>query len=708
MALLEGTYDAATIPAGAEVEYFAKMLDEGFPPRVSAGERRARVFKLVEGYYRYTTERFEVLLERRRRRQDSREPRAWQKGLRDDISNQESNDMDLDEVEDDALTPRQVQELRRLEVETQTWDLLRRVLPLRYPDASKPQLDTAVASAPERGQSWDGFLRSNPLALERKAILSWLQNNAETGPDLQDLVRDLQQNADRGDIVSHGWLHTRSAIKLQKQVSGIPHALGSDTFISSGSKGNPRPTALITQLDPDAVTRQGRKLDTKDEYFERAIWIGCFGLLRRGRGLAEIREWCLERTEVWRAVSMSALPLSRNEGGEETGDHDVPAIILWRRMCYALAQQGGADDFERAVYGILCGDVASVERVSQNWDDLMFANYNALLRTQFDAYLISKSATDDTAFTLQTFPAFNAVQFHGEASESAAKLIKSLETDNRTRGSLSPIKSLQGAVISETFDQFAYNLGILLAKQVATPHDRQLIPDFGLSAEGLDGNRFITLDDYDGLRIVAHVLIIIRTLEATTPLAPSDAVNRTSKQRQVQENIISAYTTFLRRAGLHELIPLYASKLSGSRVYYTLSKNLIHLEDRDSRSTQLNLMGRLGLNVPEFVVFQPQIYLSDLPEADNSFLAKSGLTILAEHSPQSMFGRVITPDFFGEDPDRVDAAHEYTIRSLEWLLLVPGSVMEALEFTKLSYIYFLGMSLCAPVPFWISAHLNVY
>jgi nuclear pore complex protein Nup107 len=33
---------------------------------------------------------------------------------------------------------------------------------------------------------------------------------------------------------------------------------------------------------------------------------------------------------------------------------------LWKRMCYALARRRGGDKYEKASYGILCGDVESV------------------------------------------------------------------------------------------------------------------------------------------------------------------------------------------------------------------------------------------------------------------------------------------------------------------------------------------------------------
>lgn len=682
--MLEGTYEETTIPAGPEVEAFARLLDESSMFRgAGTADAKARILKLVDNYHRYVSEKCRQL---RSRTSPRRGQKSWQRSARDDASNQDSNnDMDLDDLEDEALTPRETEEVRRWEAEMQTWDLLRRILPLRYTEQGKAKPVGRSETAPTTNAYWDEFLLSDTLALERKHVLSWLQSNAETGPDIGDLVRELQQRADRGDIVSHGWLHTRSAIKLHKNVTGWPHVLEQDAEIASGSQAKANPTPLITQLDPDAKTRQNRRLDVKDEYFEKAIWVGCFELLRRGRSMAEIRDWCSERTEIWRAVCMSALPLSKDDS-EAVAPYDPAAVILWRRICYALARQGGTDDFERAVYGILSGDVLSVDKVCKTWDDLMFANYNALLRTQFDTYLIGRARPEASAFSIQTFPAFNAVQFHGDAGSVAERLVRAVEADVRVKGTLTPLKVLQGALIANSFDQFAYNLGIVLAKQITDPAESKLIPDFGLSADGIERSKCMDINDYDGLRIVIHVLIAIQSLEGGASSAQGGAA---ATRRQVQENIISAYITFLRLAGLYELIPLYASRLVGPRAYYTLSKNLIHLEDQESRKTQLSLIQRMGLDVRKFVAFQPNVYLSDLPESD-TLPGKAAFKILTKTSPTSRFGHKIIPDFFGEDPDSVERADEDLIRSLEWLLLVPDSWSEAFHFATEAYKYFLS------------------
>lgn len=101
---------------GREVERFAEVLD-GYNPHRAADEdeRYGMTIDLLNLYYDISSETLKVLRERH------------------------SNDRD-EEVEDDesresplSLLPTTVQDLDRWEQETQTWDLLRRLVELRFP-----------------------------------------------------------------------------------------------------------------------------------------------------------------------------------------------------------------------------------------------------------------------------------------------------------------------------------------------------------------------------------------------------------------------------------------------------------------------------------------------------------------------------------------------------------------------------------------------
>lgn len=672
---LEATDDGSRIRAGEEVEQFAADLDRyNTDLRGSPAEKRAQVFKLVDSYYTYTRKRVDRLQERKSRERNRRG--SWHRAG--------SVEMDIDDA-DDGHPAASVDELRRVEEEAQTWDLLRRMLPLRYGESTLPHAGAQKEPMQSRRQWWNEFILSDSLAKERKIVLEWLQNSASHGPPVDEVVSELQQSAERGDILAHGWLHTRHKIKLQKSVNGYQGVL--DPNDPSRAESHLGSSTLVTQLDPDAVARQGRKLEPQDEFFERAIWLGCFEMLRRGCSMPEIREWCSERTELWRAASIAPLPLS-NLDDEECFEFELSSLVLWRRMCFATARDGGTSDYDRAVYGLLAGDLSSVERVCKSWDDILFAHYNALLRTQFDLFLI-KNGGEDVARLAQQFPVFNAVTHHSDPATVGKRLISGLETDPRTSSeAASTLKSIQGAIIANELDRHLFHQGVVLARLANQRKKSKLIPEVNFPVlENLSDGRYFNLGDHDGMRIFAHVLIIVNTLDQLGGHTRDNGALRA--RSQAQENIIAAYVSYLRLASLEEMIPLYCSKLNGNRLYETMSRNLIHIVGDNIRSHQLTIMRKLGLDLEEFAKRLPLIYLEDVQDQSLPCEAKGRFKILEPGPVTLKYGRIVKPDFFGEDAEFVDDEDEMIIRTMEWLMLVPGLFMETCTYAVRIYKYFL-------------------
>lgn len=668
MAQLEDTYQQSRIQAGPEVEEFGRWLDECGLISATPDKKRERILKLVARYHDFTQEKAAVLRERQTLETLAR-GRRWDPSH----SSDDANDFEGDETQ----TSPDVDEVTKWELEAQTWGLLARLLPLRHQDsnAGPPR---SIATPQSRNDYWDEFILSDSVAQERKAVLEWLQDTASAGPHIDDIVHEFQQKADRGDLVSHGWLHTREAIKLHKSVNAIPHVLEPDSSNMDGF-------AYVTQLDPDAMTRQGRKLEPHDEYFERAIWLGCFHLLRRGRSMAEIRDWCTERTEIWRAGTISALPLS-TLGDDDLPDFDPSSFILWRRMCYALVKSGGTDDWERAVYGVLSGDIDSVLAVCKTWDDFIFAHYNALLRTQFDSYIVKLFGP--SVAPSSALPSFDAVQYLGDGADVTKKLIEQIESDGSYfrqahKEANTAAKALQGAILSNTLESYIYQQGLALSTEANQEGKSFLIPDLNLGPSEGNVSKYTKMSEHDGLRVITHIVIMINALQST-----SDSFGWTDdRKNMVGEHAIAAYVSFLRLAQLELLIPLYCAQLSGPRRYETLSLNVIHVRDRDEQVALLNQIRRVGLDIKTFLREQPQHFLNQLEYAENTYPAKDQFKILQLPQPDVTYGRGIIPDFIGGD-GRNEMVHENLIRSMEWLYAGEGNLLMACEFGIKIYQYF--------------------
>ena len=677
---------------GREVERFAEALDGYNPLRAMArDEKYEMTLDLIDLYYQIALDTLTRLREQHEAERRKRDGLRWRKKMRGFKITQDDEDMEVEGADGDYNFPQQqttLEDLERWEQEAQTWDLLRRLVQHRYPspdsETQGPKRRRKLNKFSTEREVWEDFLDTDDLALERKTVLQWLKDTAEeSGEDIDVLVHDLQQNAERGDIIGHGWIHTKAAIKHRKRLHTWSQALDPASpdvsrvnFNSSGTE------PLITQLDPDAATRQDRSLEAQDEYFERAIWLGCYEMLRRGKNASEIKEWCMDRTETWRAVSMSALPDEKlQDGNEETAN---PASdVLWRRMCFALARKGGGDEYERAVYGILSGDISSVEPICRSWDDFVFVHYNALLRTQFDNHLQNVYPRSAVASTVSNFGSFDAIQFHGDSTTTGRRLVETLKSDPRTaRETSQPMKMLQGVLIANQFDHFIHQQGLALAKLANADGPSNLIPAMDVQPENENINKYVALDDHDSLRVLTHVLLIFMSLDP-----PTGAV-----RKGVIENVIVSYISFLRLAGKEELIPLYCSQLTGARRYATLSRNLIDVTDNEQRVTQIRLMRELGLDVQEFVRFQSRYLFTDYPDPLNDsdeYYAAGKFKLLEASGDDS--GRKVRKDFFGDDPERVERIDMLLIRSLEWYLLVDGLWSETFYVGTLLYLRFFSM-----------------
>lgn len=659
---------------GREVERFAEVLDGYNPQRAnSVGERQDMMVELIEEYRNIAQDAVGRLQEKHGSARSKRD--GVQRRERNGENEQDDDLMDMESDDNEIALPElktSLEDLERWEQEAQTWDLLGRLVDLRM-RTNDP--DTAVSATPpvnqysSEGEVWDSFLNTDNIALERKTVLQWLQDCAEeSGEDIDVLVQDLQQNADRGDIIAHGWLHTKEALKHQKL---LPAA--NREHINSTKTGG-----LITELDPDAMTRQNRKLETQDEYFERSIWLGCYEMLRRGKSPRELRNWCIERTEVWRAISMSGFPGDSSQHEEYgSGRGTLESSSLWKRMCFALARKGGGDEYERAVYGVLSGDIPSVEPVCRSWDDFLFAHYNALLRTQFDQYVQKIRPLSSSISGLGTL---DAVQFHGDPQTAGKRLIDTLRIDRRTQAeSLKPMKMLQGVLIADSFPNFVYQQGLALSKFANAKGLSNLIPPNKKLPEKEGSINYITLDDHDSLRVLAHMLIVFMGLGLD--------LGGVFRETEV-ENVIVAYISFLRLSGKEELIPLYCSQLTGKRKYAILCRNLIDVTNHDQRVIQIELMKGLGLDAQEFVGLQARFLLSDYKDTVKNYPATGNFNLFDEKFNGDVIARKVRPDFFGEEPDKVERVDMLLIRSLEWYLLVDGLWSETFAVGTILYLRF--------------------
>ncbi|KAL9046276.1 MAG: hypothetical protein Q9214_000855, partial [Letrouitia sp. 1 TL-2023] len=254
---------------GDEIEKFAEILDRLNLNKVQKPQRDCRlVLPLVQAYRKIAKETVKALEKEHIpgvSRRTVRKPKR--KSQTPDGSSQHRKSSDS------LLETASTAELKKWQQEEQTWDLLGSMLQVEFPipdpqiqeidfdePLRRPSRDIKIHTYCSEKEVWNHFLAHDNLAWERHTVVEWLKKCADnSGQDISLVVQNLEREADRGDgLWAHSWLYSKEAIKLQKRLRSWPQSLTPDSPGIETSLTNSERKPLVTQLDPDAITRQRR------------------------------------------------------------------------------------------------------------------------------------------------------------------------------------------------------------------------------------------------------------------------------------------------------------------------------------------------------------------------------------------------------------------------------------------------------------------
>ncbi|KAF8415824.1 107-domain-containing protein [Tirmania nivea] len=521
-------------------------------------------------------------------------------------------------------------------VEAQTWDLLSVLLKHRLRTSGRPISD--IPSGLDRHCSdlklKERFMLSDPQFKELNIILNWVQSNAPEPGDLRDTR-------------ASGWAYTKDFVKHSK----LQRRTGGENQQRTNSiAGEDRD--LVTELDPDASTRQGRSIAPEDKSFEDSFMKLIFEYLRKG-DLVGAMEKCRDLNQYWRAQTLVGGLEAWDSAvdGPKSGMHGVEGNRrreLWKRMCYKLATEAPA--WEGAVYGILAGDLESVLQMCSTWEDHLFAHLNSVIETQYYNYLLMHQRIP---VTVQKFPIYDAIQHHGGPdAKFLARIIDSLQADGRVSGEAHhPQRILQGSLISERLAETLKEMSrqVELLKKDA---------DYEPSAEerpltGLD------ISDFRLLRVVVHIVLILESLGSGFSLG--------SREWQYAEDVVAGYMDVLASSGKYGLVPLYAGQISKQRASKEMGIILVKVTDEATRVELLSLMKNYAIDIRESLRYM----ICNVFE----------ITALAYiKMPLPNWTGILAPRTTGiNDTQSLTEEDEAMIRALEWMLLVPelkGQIMQ--------------------------------
>ncbi|KAH5394301.1 nuclear pore complex protein [Parastagonospora nodorum] len=509
---------------------------------------------------------------------------------------------------------KQLDELRQWQAELATWELVQIIISQRFPEpetdpAAERQKRLAQVGGNKRyspnSEIWDRFMLEDDRAKEKALVLRWLEQTARNDrSSIETITTELETQSGRGAHTwTSGWLDSKSRIKQAKRLEGADQPLRPDAV---DIKTADRTQGLVTQLDPDGPARQKRVLEKSDEYYERALWMVCYEMLRRGLPWNEISEWAQERNEAWRGVSVGAAYEAHPKGGPNVAGPTVG--YLFRRMCF-YAARGARVPHEGAVYGLLSGDLKQVQTACRTWDDHLHAHYNALLLSRFDRYLISNYPNKVNASLVQKFVFQDAASHIGDWDRASRTVITLLKQEKATETEASsPFKLIQGALIAGTLDELLLKVGTSLADMLVNderPENLMLHPDSNHTDPGpkpLDQTRTYTAEpcfkalacNPQAFQTLVHIFLLFKHGLNTLD---SDEMGTWV----AMDNVITAYIECLRQRGQIMSIPIYAAQLAPERAAHCLARIIPDVRNTQERIKMVGLFRQYKTDVIEVV-----------------------------------------------------------------------------------------------------------
>ncbi|KAK6529291.1 Nucleoporin nup84 [Arthrobotrys megalospora] len=604
---------------GPEVDSFARYVD--LHRRKPDDDSRESAFGLIDGFLKDTDDHFHQA-----------QGRTAQYSGEDD-------DTIMDMMGETAF----------YKMEHETWNLVSRLLPERGVEFTHTLRTVSEYESNEilRRQ----LLDESPTFRELNIIREWLRVIAPN-PDIPN------EDAEDDEVMGSGHMYTLNALKRYKRDNMDPAEFarkGPNARFEYPERGIPsledKSQLINTEMDPDGPIRQERNTAEADNYYDTTFYKVLWGYIRKG-DFRQAAEWCRKCDQAWRApvvlggrdavdwvIDEEVADDEMYDASPQQGPSGNRRRQLWRRACYALAKRGSkrpGELWERAVYGLLSGDIDSTLPACENWHDHVYTQVNALIEAQYEHFLHREGRVSSQVLKLPV-PDVTTLGTHNVV----AKIVDSLSRPNDFRFAASPqntaLRAVQGAIISNRIPKL---VGIF-ASQL-----REFRRNPGYEPEK-DTNTPVDCTDWKLLRIVTHLIIILQHL-GQWPESGPDA--------DAAQEVIAGYIRMLAAAEKYGIIPLYAARLSRDRCVEVMGEVLMHVTHEQTREDIIRSFRSYGLDTQatlkramENAFIQTEVFYKheELP-----------IQILSEFS------------LSWQDRRKVQPEDEKLIRTAEWMLHV--------------------------------------
>lgn len=484
-----------------------------------------------------------------------------------------------------------------LELESCLWTLSSDLLPYRNQETIEKFQYSQSTGLVElhrystNSEIWSAMLEVDSVADQYETMLSWLQQwKQKNSTELRDDSLESWVRTDRGDGPSTmGNIFTKGTIKNLKRKRVHPGPLDNkNTDIRAHLRRDSDGAILVTEMDPDAASRQGALLELQDELYETSAWHMCWEMLRRGWPLEKCRDWWQERNELWRYL-VSQTPAGKLESDANRSLYRIAGLAsnrVYAELCKELGKrQSSNDDYENAVYGVIGGSYSAAVPICKTIDDHLYCLVNEMLIERYEQFLTAYDHKINNP---------EAVVYRPQPSkmQEISKYFKTAQTDKSTRDEAhQPFKYLQCAIMSGDVVSFLQELGHAAAQMAYNTGESKAL--FDKDQTEVSECAQVAARNEDCVRVVVHLQLALQALGLLESAYETDAV-------ALENNVIN-YIGLLERHAKYLLLPLYASKLSSDKQPRILGRVLSKVTEQKERDIQMRLMKQYDLPVNKVI-----------------------------------------------------------------------------------------------------------
>ncbi|CAC5377452.1 NUP107 [Mytilus coruscus] len=257
----------------------------------------------------------------------------------------------------DSVSQQKYALLHLLNEERNTWQLVMSLFKDQVEMEQKDEMDEDMAVDQETPfrrsdkEIAESLFEKHSDVRQCQCVVDWLESCAQESVD--NYTENVHFFSDR----AVAWENTLSKLKSKE----------------SGLFGSERP--MVDEMDPDAPVRQNKLLDDLDKDDERRLLQTLFLCLRGGRvDLAQ--DMCRSHGQSWRAATLEGWRLhhdpnfsSVSEDGSLSTIEGNPYRDIWKSPKF--------DIHEKAMYGVLSGNLRAILPACKSWSDHLWAHLRA-------------------------------------------------------------------------------------------------------------------------------------------------------------------------------------------------------------------------------------------------------------------------------------------------------------------------------------------